>query len=174
MENTLLLAVIQGRFPTVHEIPYPTAHAGAPAHEPKPYRDSTLYVSVPPDLWSGVAQFLKNEEKLSFDFLTFVTAVDYNKATAGEPARMDMVYHLYSLKYKHKCVIKVSLPRDNGRVDSVASLWHAADWQEREVYDMFGIQFRNHPNLKRILMWEGFPGWPMRKDYVHIPDRYDD
>jgi NADH:ubiquinone oxidoreductase subunit C len=54
------------------------------------------------------------------------------------------------------------------------ALWPTADWQEREVYDMFGVRFKDHPNCTRILMWEGFSGWPLKKDYVHIPDRYDD
>ncbi len=87
---------------------------------------------------------------------------------------MDVVYHFYSMKFKHKLVVKISLPRENPSIASIAQLWTTSDWQEREVYDMYGIRFDGHPNLKRILMWEGFPGWPMRKDYKHIPDRYDD
>jgi NAD(P)H-quinone oxidoreductase subunit J len=78
------------------------------------------------------------------------------------------------MKRRHKIFVKIPLPRENASVASVAGLWKTADWQEREVYDMYGIRFDGHPNLKRILMWDGFTGWPMRKDYVHVPDRYDD
>ena len=169
-----LFAVIRTQVSGVQEIPQPELPAGAPAHEGKPYRDPYLYINCPAGQWLDCARVLKNDERLSFDFLTMVTAVDYLKPLHGETVRMDVVYHLYSFKYKHRLVVKVSLPRENPTLASVISLWSAADWQEREVYDMYGIRFTGHPNCTRILMWEGFPGWPLRKDFVHQPDRYDD
>ncbi len=78
------------------------------------------------------------------------------------------------MKHRHKIYVKVAVPRENCSVPSVVGLWKAADCQEREVYDMYGIRIDGHPNLKRILMWDGFPGWPMKQDYKHIPERYDD
>ncbi len=152
------------------EIPPLQLPAGAPAHEGKPYRDPHLYINCPKEKWFDLAKLLKGDERLSFDFLTMVTAVDYLKP---EPL-MEVVYHLYSFAHRHRMVVKVPLSRENGAIASVISLWKTADWQEREVYDMFGIYFENHPNCTRILMWDEFPGWPLRKDFVHIPDRYDD
>lgn len=169
-----IFTVVQSQFPQVQEIPYPPAPSHLPAHEAKPYRDPHLYLSCTVQDWPKLSKFLREDKNLDFDFLTFVTAVDIQKPPQNGVARMDVVYHLYSFSKKHKCVVKISVPRENPVITSCASHWMAADWQEREVYDMFGIQFQCHPNLKRILMWEGFPGWPLRKDYVHIPDRYDD
>ncbi len=170
MNNSEIFAVLRTQIADVKEIPAPELPAAAPAHEGKPYRDPHLYVSCPREKWLDTARILKNDDRLSYDFLTMVTAVDYIKA---EP-RMDVVYHLYSMKHKHYLVVKVALPRENGEVASVISLWKTADWQEREVYDMYGIKFTDHPNCTRILMWDGFPGWPLRKDFAHVPDRYDD
>lgn len=174
MTNSEILKLLQSSISEIKEIPYPEAPIGAPAHEGKPYRDAYLYVSCPAKSWLDCAKILKDDESLSFDFLTFITAVDYVKVSPAENPRIEMVYHFYSFKYRHKCVVKVSLPRENPSADSVIGLWSAADWQEREVYDMFGVKFNGHPNCTRILMWEGFPGWPLRKDYAHVPDRYDD
>jgi NADH:ubiquinone oxidoreductase subunit C len=70
-------------------------------------------------------------------------------------------------------VVKCQIPRKTAEVDSVTDIWAGMDWQEREVYDLFGITFKGHPYLKRIMMWEGYPGYPLRKDYVHVTDRYD-
>lgn len=174
MNNSELLAAIQSQIKDVKEIPPPAVPANLPAHEAKPYRDPYLYISCDSKNWLECAALLKNDERLSFDFLTMVTAVDYVKAVPPDQPHFDVVYHLFSLKHRHKLVVKISLPRENASLPSVMALWPTADWQEREVYDMYGIKFDGHPNCTRILMWEGFPGWPLRKDYVHVPDRYDD
>ena len=79
--------------------------------------------------------------------------------------RFEVVYHFFSLAKKHRVRIKVPAEAKNPEVDSIVSLWAGADWYEREVWDMFGIKFRGHPNLKRILMYEEFQGHPLRKDY---------
>ena len=82
------------------------------------------------------------------------------------PARFVVVYHLFSLKLKHRLRVEVPVDEADAEVDSLTSLWAGADWLEREVWDMFGIRFRGHPNLKRILMYEQFVGHPLRKDYA--------
>ena len=170
MTNASLLATVQSRISEVKEIPAPEAVAGAPAHEGKPYRDPLVFVDCPASKWLDLARFLKEDPQLDFDFLLMVTAADY---LAPAP-KMDVIYLLFSMKHRHKMFVKLSVPREGASVPSVMGLWKTADWQEREVYDMYGVRFDGHLNLKRILMWDGFTGWPMRKDYVHIPDRYDD
>ena len=105
-----------------------------------------------------VGQHLRDE--VGLDLLSMVTSVD-------RPECFEVVYYLYSYSTGGgPLVLKVRLPRENPELPSVTSLWRSADWQEREVYDMMGIVFTGHPNLKRILMWEGFPGYPLRKDYT--------
>ena len=173
MNNSDLLHQIQSQFPEIAEISAPVLAVGA-LPETAPYRDGHLHVQCPADQILKLANFLKSGESLQFDFLTMVTAVDFLKVVEPAVARMEVVYHLFSFKYQHKLVIKISVPRENAAVESVISVWPTADWQEREVYDMYGIRFLNHPNCSRILMWEGFPGWPLKKDFAHIPDRYDD
>src|SRR3972149_1927390 len=98
---------------------------------------------------------------LVFDFAMDLTGVDY----LGEIPRFEVVYHLYSLEKKHRVRIKARLPEEDPTIDSVVSVWPGINWYEREAYDMYGIVFRNHPNLKRILMYEAFVGHPLRKDY---------
>lgn len=112
-------------------------------------------------------QALKNE---GFDLLDMVTAVDWLKES-----RFEMVYYFQkSAAPAEKLFLKVDLPRDaQPSVPSLCALFDAANWQEREVYDLMGITFEGHPDQRRILLWEGYPGWPLRKDYVHTPDMYD-
>jgi len=107
-----------------------------------------------------VASFLKTAPEFAFDYLTFVTAVDYNDY-------FEVVYHLTSLEHNCSLVLKTRCyERENPVLPSVVGLWRGADFQEREVYDLFGIKFEGHPNLKRIVLWEGFKGYPLRKDYI--------
>lgn len=96
-----------------------------------------------------------------FDLLTDLSGVD----NYGDDPRYGVVYHLYSIAHRCALRLKVGVPEDDLIVDSVVSVWQTADWHEREAFDMFGIRFRNHPNLKRILMWEGYPYFPLRKDF---------
>ena len=110
----------------------------------------------------AVCRCLKDTERFALDYLANLTAVDY--PTEG---RMDVVYHLYSMAKKHGPVtLKVKLNRSQAAVASVTPIWRGAEFQEREAYDLFGVRFENHPDLRRILMWDGFEGHPMRKDYV--------
>ena len=107
---------------------------------------------------------LKEDPEFDFNVLMDLTAVDY--LTFGEPRpRFEIVYHLYSLRKNHRLRVKVAAEEKDPAVPSVTSLWPAADWYEREVWDMFGIRFEGHPHLKRILMYEEFSGHPLRKDY---------
>lgn len=107
-----------------------------------------------------VAEFLKSTAGLDFDYLNDLTAVDYLDY-------LEVVYHLTSLKHNHSLVLKTRCyEREKPIVSSVVSLWRAADFQEREVYDLMGITFEGHPNLKRLLLWEGFAGHPLRRDYL--------
>jgi NADH-quinone oxidoreductase subunit C len=107
-----------------------------------------------------VAQFLKNTPGLDFDYLADLTAVDYTDY-------FEVVYHLMSLERNHSVTIKTrSYDRENPVVPSVVSLWRTADYQEREAYDLMGIVFEGHPNLKRLFLWEGFEGYPLRRDYL--------
>ncbi len=108
-----------------------------------------------------ICTFLRDDPALRFDFAMDVTGVDY----LGEEPRFEVVYHLYSLEKKHRVRIKSRVPEDDPVIDSVVPVWVGADWYEREAYDMYGIVFRGHPNLKRILLYESFVGHPLRKDY---------
>jgi NADH-quinone oxidoreductase subunit C len=100
------------------------------------------------------------KEEFGFDMLADLTAVDY----LGQEPRFEVVYHLNSLQKNIRIRIKTPVSEDE-EVDSVVSLWPIANWLEREVWDMFGIKFKNHPDLRRILMYEEFEGHPLRKDY---------
>ena len=98
-----------------------------------------------------------------FDMLSCITGVD----NGPESGTMEVIYHLYSIPFNYSLALKVLLPRENPEVESVVSIWKSANWLEREVYDMFGIGFKNHPDLRRILMPADWKGYPLRKDYKH-------
>ncbi len=100
-------------------------------------------------------------DHLKFDFLLDICSVD----NSGEDPRFEMVYGLYSLEHNEHLRIKCALPEDDAEVDSLCDLWPGANWLEREVFDMMGIRFRNHPDPRRILMWEGYPYYPLRKEF---------
>ncbi len=127
---------------------------------------AVLFVE-PKDL-AAVCRCLKQQERFGLDYLANLTAVDYPPDPAsGGAGRIDVVYHLYSMAQKHGPVaLKVKLPRQQPVVASVTPIWRGAEFQEREAYDLFGVTFEGHPDLRRILMWDGFIGHPMRKDYV--------
>ena len=139
-----------------------------------------------------VARFLKEDPALRMNVLIDITAVDYSTfgkrpapaffASSGvavgpsppdeapwsgppDQSRFTVVYHFFSIAHKHRLRLVVPVDEADAEVDSLTSLWPGANWLEREVWDMFGIRFRGHPDLKRILMYEGFEGHPLRKDY---------
>lgn len=123
---------------------------------------------VRPAALRAVAQFLKEAPELDFSFLMDLTAVDYLFFAGGrvkKEFRFEVVYHFYSLKHNHRLRLKVPVDENDPQVETLTDLWPSANWYEREVWDMFGIRFRGHPNLKRILMYEEFKGHALRKDY---------
>ncbi len=120
-------------------------------------------VTVKPESLRVIAQFLKETPDLDFSFLMDVTAVDY--LSLKKKPRFEVVYHFYSMKGNHRLRVKVPVEEKTPEVDTLSDFWPSANWYEREVWDMFGIKFRGHPNLKRILMYEEFKGHPLRKDY---------
>jgi NADH-quinone oxidoreductase subunit C len=146
----------------------------------------------------AAARFLRDDPTLRLDYASNVTGVDWLDTVVQEkrkvmqvidgiereieetteykkPGYLEAVYHLYSMELKHGPVIlrlRTANRTDNARVPSLTPVWRGAEFQEREAYDLFGIVFAGHPDLRRILMWEGFQDFPMRKDYVE-PDDYE-
>lgn len=113
-----------------------------------------------------ICNYLKTA--LAFNMLTDVTAVDY----LGQEPRFMMVYNMYSIPNKDRLRIKAPVSEDGCTIDTVSTVWSTAEWLEREVFDLFGIKFNNHPDLRRILMTEDWVGHPLRKDYpLQGPDR---
>ncbi len=142
------------------------------------------WVEVAPDGLVEICRYLRDDSQLQFDVLNCVTAVDFfepdekkAKRVSWEP-HIDVVYHLSSIPNKTRCVVKVRLPRWKDDVEgrlpeipSVVALWITADWHEREVFDLSGVRFVGHPDLRRILCPEDWIGHPLRKDY-QMPEEY--
>jgi NADH-quinone oxidoreductase subunit C len=124
---------------------------------------------IAPDAIAEVAAFAKADPELAFDNLLCLSAVDYPKE---DPPRMEVVYHLFSYEHRHIFVLKVRLPREGARVPTVERTWAVANWHEREAYDLFGIVFDGHSDLRRILLPDDWIGHPLRKDWVD-PDFYN-
>lgn len=119
---------------------------------------------VDPGQWKAVAQFLRDDSRARMDMLVDLTAVDFPDR---EP-RFEVVAHFYSLDRGHRLRLKARVGDEDGDdavIESVADLWASANWMERECWDMFGIEFTGHPDLRRILMYPEFEGFPLRKDY---------
>jgi NADH-quinone oxidoreductase subunit C len=116
-----------------------------------------------------VAAYLKADPELAFDNLMCLSAVDFPKET---PPRFEMVYHLLSYPKGHTHVVKVHVPREDPRIATVESVWGVANWHEREAYDLFGIVFDGHSDLRRILLPDDWQGHPLRKDWAD-PDFYN-
>jgi NADH-quinone oxidoreductase subunit C len=98
-----------------------------------------------------------------FDMLSCITGIDNGE----QMATMEVAYNLYSIPFHHHVMIKVILPREKPEIESVCHIWKTANWHEREIFDMYGIHFKNHPDLRRILMPADWEGYPLRKDYKH-------
>lgn len=124
-----------------------------------PQGDATAVIR--PEFLTKVIDFLKNDPRLLFDVLIDITAIDY----LGKKPRFNVVYQLLSLPFNRRLRLKVPVEDGEPVLDSVTPWWGSANWLEREVWDMFGIRFAGHPDLKRILMYEEFQGHPLRKDY---------
>jgi NADH-quinone oxidoreductase subunit C len=121
------------------------------------------YLVVPPAKTAEVAQFLRDEPALAFDYAVNLSALD-NKE------QIEVTYHFYSYKHRHSFAMKAKVAREGGAVASVAGLYGAANFMEREVYDHFGVKFTGHPNLIRILLPQDWVGYPLLKDYQEQED----
>jgi NADH:ubiquinone oxidoreductase subunit C len=119
-----------------------------------------LNMTVAPTELPALMKDLRNKPEYKFDYLFCLTAVDWK-------THFVTVYHLFSKEHKHTLVVKAKIDdRNDPKVETVCDIWRTAEFLEREVYDLFGIKFLNHPDLRRIFLDENWPGWPLRKDYV--------
>ena len=114
---------------------------------------------------AALVDLMKFLQANTYNFLADITAVDYKDKFA-------VIYQLYQYEGSEHLTVRTELDHENPEVESMCCLWNAANWLEREVLDLMGITFLNHPNPKRILLWEGYDGYPLRKDYVHKPSKY--
>jgi NADH-quinone oxidoreductase subunit C len=122
------------------------------------FRGEKTYTILAFDL-RDIAKFCRDD--LSFDYLLDITSID----NFGEEPRFEIVYHLYSMPHAIQVRLKLTLSEDVEAVDTVSDIWPTANWHGREIYDMMGIKFVGHPDLRRILMWDGYPFFPLRKDF---------
>jgi NADH-quinone oxidoreductase subunit C len=141
-----------------------TTFGGAILETHSQFGDDTAVVEL--GRWREIARFLKEDPRVAMNMFVDLTAVDYQNI--HEP-RFEVVCHLHSLQHAHRVRIKARLGDEHGeddvQIDSLVPVWRGADWFERETYDMFGIVFKGHPDLRRILMYPEFVGHPLRKDY---------
>ena len=152
MDGPTILTLLRERFGAA----IVTTHAHRGDHTAVVTREALL----------DVLHFCRDDDRLACAMLSDLTAVDYLKFPGREDGpRFEVVYHLYSLTHNHRLRLKVSVDEDDAVVPTVVSLWPIANWLEREVWDMFGIRFEGHPDLRRLLLYEEFAGHPLRKDY---------
>ncbi|MVM40527.1 NADH-quinone oxidoreductase subunit C [Spirosoma sp. HMF3257] len=124
------------------------------------------YLAVPVSQLVAICQFLRDDERLFFDLLACVTGID----NGIEANTMEVIYNLTSIPYEHNLMLKVVIPRNTNStslpsVPTLSHIWRTADWHERETFDLLGIQFDNHPDLRRILLPTDWVGYPLRTDY---------
>ena len=138
--------------------------------EPTEFRGEISVNVAEADRIAEVCTFAKHE--LGFDYLIDISTLDHY----GEDPRFSVVYELSGIEHRQHLRLKTTVTEEKSALPSVTSVWRTADWHEREAYDMMGVKFAGHPNLKRILMWEGYPYYPLRKDFplegkpTEIPD----
>lgn len=117
-----------------------------------------LTVNIDAASWKNIAQQLRTTPGFDFDYLFSLTCVDWK-------THLTMVYHLSSTTHRHTLVVKSKLDRDNPEIETVSHIWRTAEFHELEVYDLFGVNFLHHPQLRRLFMTDEWAGWPLRKDY---------
>jgi NADH-quinone oxidoreductase subunit C len=127
-------------------------------HKPDPF------IVIDPASIVEVGSFMRTDPELAMDCLSNESGVDYKD-------RIEVVYHLFSYSKRHGAVLKVKLPRENPTVATLENIWKSANWMEREIFDLLGVTFEGHSDLRRILMPEDWPGFPLRKDFVE-PSEY--
>jgi NADH-quinone oxidoreductase subunit C len=142
-ENAALLALLAAAFP---DVDLRAVDPGVPG------------IVVPAEHLVAVCEHLKTSPGLEFDYLASVTAIDYLD-------RVDVVYQMRSLARWRDCTLRIEIDRDESVAPSVTSVWRAANYQEREIYDLMGVRFTGHPDLRRILLYDEFDGHPLRKDW---------
>lgn len=138
------------------------------------FRGQTTLI-VPPDRLHAVMRHLRDDPQCGYDFLSDVLGVDYLGYPAEQPGRFAVVYLLVSYGHNRRLTVKTylnpSMDTSGAQMDpaleveTVTDIWPGAEWREREVFDMYGIRFTNHPDLRRILLWKDYPAFPLRKDY---------
>jgi NADH-quinone oxidoreductase subunit C len=148
MDNNQVLATITKAFPQAVD------------SSDQPYGQLHLTLSARGEDFLSVMRFLRDEEHLQYTLLSDVTAIDW----PPQIPRFDLLYILFSVQNEHRLVVHLPLP-EGEPVPSVSAIWHSANWGEREVYDLMGIPFADHPDLRRILTWDSFEGHPLRKDF---------
>jgi NADH:ubiquinone oxidoreductase subunit C len=117
-----------------------------------------LTILIEPQQWKAFAHQLRLGNGFNFDYLFCVTCIDWK-------THFTMVYHLTSTIHRDSIVIKAKLDRENPEIETVSDIWRTAEFHEREVYDLFGVRFLNHPDLRRLFLTDEWKGWPLRKDY---------
>ena len=117
-----------------------------------------LQATVEPAQWRELALQLRNDATLQFDYLFCLTCVDWK-------THLGMVYHFTSTSLQHTLVVKSTVDRENPEIETVSDIWRTAEFHEREVYDLFGVKFLHHPDLRRLLLTDDFNGFPLRKDF---------
>ncbi len=134
-------------------------------------RTGDPWIVIPAEKLLEIGKTLKLLEQFSFDCLSNLTAVDRCNAATPEANRFEVVYHLFSYRHRQSAALKVYLPRDDSaHLPTVEGLWSCANWLEREVYDLFGIRFDGHSDLRRIMLPDDWVGYPLRKDYKEQED----
>jgi len=126
--------------------------------------DNVEVVGVKQEMLVETATYLKMNKNTQFDVLVSVSGVD-------KPEHFEVVYHLFSTTFSKKLMLKAVLDKASPQIDSLSEIYSAANWHERETYDLFGIIFNNHPNLERLLLPKDWKGYPLRKDYVNDDER---
>jgi NADH-quinone oxidoreductase subunit C len=124
-------------------------------------------IAIDPGSIAEVCQFLKDDEEQDFKFLMCLSGIDLDEEN------LQVVYHLNSMKLNHKITLSVTVPKSKPDVSSVANVWRTADWHEREAFDLLGVRFTGHPDMRRILCPDDWEGHPLRKDYI-VPETYND
>jgi NADH-quinone oxidoreductase subunit C len=130
-----------------------------------PAKDRDPWFQVAPYEIESVAEAMKRDKDLAFDYLECVTGVDY-----PDDKKIHVVYHLFSYVHKHRAVVKVLLDREDPSMPTLVNVWSSANWQERECFDLFGVLFEGHPDLRRLLLPDDWEGHPMRKDFEEKED----
>lgn len=142
-------------------------YGGKILHEQK-FRDD-ITVTIEPEGVVDILKFLRDSEDLRFNHLSSLTGIDYSRLDIPQEwggIRFGVVYNLFSIENRANFAVRVVVPEDDPVVPSVFELWHTADWQEREIYDFFGVEFSGHPDLRRLFLYDDFEGeFPQRKDY---------